>query len=219
MSNRRLFIFLEGSDDERFFTRIVVPNIVSRYRSVEIILYACAKNIKVSKYLRSISRRGHDYILAGDIDEEHSIASKKSYLLTRFNNLDPDQIVIVIKEIESWYLAGLDRKNSGELGLKHLRTTDFVTKEDFNSWIPSQYISRITFMNSVLSRFSPEIAQEKNRSFHFFTRKYGLFQNRPLPEDYSADATDATGLNPRPADSGSAYPGDNLSEISPEKDQ
>ena len=82
-----------------------------------------------------------------------------------------DKIVIVIKEIESWYLAGLDEKQCKELGIKSFQETNDITKEQFNSVIPTKYDSRIDFMAEILKRFSIETAKSKNNSFQYFIEK------------------------------------------------
>jgi len=175
MTDKRLFIFLEGPDDERFFGRIVVPALVHRYRSVEIILYAGMKRVRVSRFLKAVSGMGHEYFLVGDIDSEPNAKAKKRYLTERFENLDPGRIIVVIQEIEGWYLAGLDSRAEHELGLHPHRHTDLVTKEMFNNWIPAEYPSRIAFMSAILERFDASIARQKNRSFRFFSDYLSLF--------------------------------------------
>jgi len=41
MSERRLYLFVEGNDDERFFAKIVVPLLEPQYKSVHIVKFAC----------------------------------------------------------------------------------------------------------------------------------------------------------------------------------
>jgi hypothetical protein len=78
---------------------------------------------------------------------------------------------VVIEEIESWYLAGLDERGSALLGLPDFGTTDTVTKEDFIALTPERFDSRIDLMIDILKIFSVTVAQRKNRSFgYFFSR-------------------------------------------------
>ena len=72
------------------------------------------------------------------------------------------------REIESWYLAGLDDKSCKELGLKPFKDTDGVTKEDFNKLIPKRFNSRIDFMVEIIKRFTTKTAKQENRSFSYF---------------------------------------------------
>jgi len=87
-------------------------------------------------------------------------------------NIDPENILVVIKEIESWYLAGLDDHACITLDLKPCTLTDGITKEQFNSLIPKKFDSRVNFMIEILKIFSIETAKTKNRSFRYFIEKY-----------------------------------------------
>jgi hypothetical protein len=171
---KRLFILVEGGDDVRFFGRIVKPLFVSRYDSVDIIPYACIKREKVNKFLKSVHQMQNDYIFVADIDQEHSVRDKKQIMYCRFNHIDGGSIVIVIKEIESWYLAGLTGELLSTLHVPSLASTDEITKEAFNDLIPRQFDSRIDFMFEILKDFSLETAAKKNQSFRYFVNHFRL---------------------------------------------
>ncbi|MGB7789072.1 hypothetical protein [Methanoregula sp.] len=177
---RRLFIMVEGQDDVRFFGRIVKPLLAPRYDSVEIIPYACIKRDKVNRFLQSVRQMNNDYIFVADIDFEHSVRDKKQILYYRFSNIDSKSIVIVIKEIESWYYAGISGDLARELGITDPASTDELTKEDFNRLIPRRFDSRIDFMFEILKSFSIETAARRNHSFDFFASRYYL-QQPPEP--------------------------------------
>jgi len=168
MTERRLYILLEGNDDERFFGRIILPLIAHRYRSVRLIKYACLKRARVCKFVRSIRRTGDEYLLVTDIDQAPGVKAKKQMIIERFCVVDPATVVVIIQEIESWYLAGLDAPDAAILGVNLPATTDHVTKEEFNRTIPPQYDSRIAYMLEILSRFSIPSACRRNRSFRYF---------------------------------------------------
>lgn len=171
---KRLFIMVEGEDDVRFFGRIIKPLFSGRYDSVEIVPYACIRRDKVSRLLKSIRLMKNDYIFVADIDNEHSVRDKKQILYHRFAEVDGKYIVVVVMEIESWYLAGLPSGAARELGVEPGMSTDGITKEDFNRMIPNRFHSRIDFMFETLKYFSLEDAAEKNRSFSFFVHHYYL---------------------------------------------
>lgn len=173
---KRLFILVEGEDDVRFFGRIVKPLLVHRYDSVEIIPYASIKREKVNKFLQSIVLMKNDYIFVADIDFEHSVRDKKQLLYYRFSTINDRSIVIVIKEIESWYYAGIPDALAPVLGVPVLPSTDEMVKEDFNARIPRQFDSRIDFMFEILKSFSVETATRKNRSFHYFVDRYDMYE-------------------------------------------
>ncbi|MDD1691131.1 MAG: DUF4276 family protein [Methanoregula sp.] len=171
---KRLFIMVEGEDDVRFFGRIIKPLFAPRYDSVEIVPYACIKRDKVNKFLQSVVLMKNDYIFVADIDYEHSVRDKKQILYYRFSNLDGSSVVIVIREIESWYYAGISGPLEHEPGITDMASTDDLTKEDFNARIPKRFDSRIDFMFEILKSFSLETAARKNQSFNFFVNRYYL---------------------------------------------
>jgi hypothetical protein len=171
---KRLYILVEGEDDVRFFGRIVKPLFVSRYDSVEIVPYASIKREKVNRFLKSVRLMNNDYIFVADIDTEYSVRDKKQVLYYRYNEVDGKSIVIVIKEIESWYLAGLSESAARQLEVLPFTDTDTITKEDFNEQIPRRFSSRIDFMFEVLKFFSLTEAVIKNRSFAFFVHHYHI---------------------------------------------
>ncbi|MDD1686505.1 hypothetical protein [Methanoregula sp.] len=174
---KRLFIMVEGEDDVRFFGRIIKPLLAPRYDSVEIVPYACIKREKVNKFLQSVVLMKNDYIFVADIDFEHSVRDKKQILYYRFSNLDGGSVVIVIREIESWYYAGIAGPLEQELGITGMMSTDDLTKEDFNARIPKKFDSRIDFMFEILKSFSLETAARKNHSFSFFVNRYHIQEN------------------------------------------
>lgn len=171
---KRLFILVEGEDDVRFFGRIIKPLFASRYESIEIIAYASIKRVKVNNFLKSVREMNNDYLFVADIDSERSVRDKKQILYFHFNNISGHCIVIVIKEIESWYYAGLSATAARDLGVTDLSCTDDLFKEDFNQLMPQYFDSRIDFMFEILKSFSLETAVLKNRSFQFFVERYHL---------------------------------------------
>jgi hypothetical protein len=182
---KRLYIFVEGEDDVRFFGRIMKPLFISRYDSVEILPYACIKRVKINNFLKSLAEMKNDYLFIADIDQERSVRDKKQVLYHWYSNVNGSNIVIVIMEIESWYYAGLPDEVLQRLGLPLLASTDKLTKEDFNALIPPPFDSRIDFMFEILKFFSPVIAARHNQSFRFFSERYHLEDPAALPDSRS----------------------------------
>lgn len=170
----RIFLLVEGEDDVRFFGRIIKPLFIGRYDSVEIIPYASIKRTKVDNFLKSIRLMNNDYIVVADIDAENSVRDKKRVLSSYFSHIEGGSIIVVIKEIESWYYAGLSGDSARILNSPDLLSTDELTKEDFNRLIPLNYDSRIDFMFEILKYFSIDSAVQKNQSFRFFVERYHL---------------------------------------------
>jgi len=172
-----LYIFVEGDRDEDFFERIVKPRLVDRYNKIIIIKYAQKRIEYINSYIRSILSMNADYIFIADIDNSPCKTAKKEELRRRFRNLEQNKIIIVVKEIESWYLAGLDEKACKKLGIRCFDNTDSITKEDFRH-IYSNSIhsgrSIIDFYLDIIKNYDIDIAKRKNRTFRYFCNKFSI---------------------------------------------
>lgn len=138
---KRLFILVEGEDDLRFFNYAKDLIFKEKYNFKQVWPYAKKKNKQVNNFLKSIKAMNADYIFVSDINAEPCMTAKKNSLLNKYKQVDKESIIVVIKEIESWYLAGLNDKNARTFGLKLFNTTDHITKEMFNDLIPKKFNS------------------------------------------------------------------------------
>lgn len=172
MRYKKLFIWVEGENDLRFFDTIIKPRFEKKFNSILVRPYRREKRKKVSDFLRSIKSMNACYIFVADINSAPCVTARKQEIQKEYRNVDEDRIMVVIKEIESWYLAGLDDTNSKKLGVRRLRTTDSVTKEQFNSLMPKRFDFRSDFMLEILKFFSAKIAKKKNGSFRYFAKKH-----------------------------------------------
>jgi hypothetical protein len=170
-----LFILVEGNDDERFFDYLIKPCLEKKYDFIQAVTYATMKTEKGKGLIASIEAMKADYFFVADINGSACVFQKKEYLDDRWGiNLDKSKLVLAIKEIESWYLAGATDARCKTLKLKssQIRKTDEVTKEKFDSMIPRRFDSRIDFMQELLKKFSVPTAKKKNKSFSYFYNKH-----------------------------------------------
>lgn len=172
MALKKLYIFVEGNDDALFFNKVFYRPFRQFYDDIEVLQYAQMKKAKVDLFILSMKTLNFDYFLTADIDDAETIGIKKRFIKHKFDLVDVDKIVIVISEIESWYLAGMPPNIALSLGLDVLDKTDEITKEDFNAYYIRTYRSRIDFMQEVLKHFDIDIARSRNKSFDFFYRKF-----------------------------------------------
>jgi len=169
MAYKRLWVLLEGNDDERFFEGVIRPILDNTYDSVRPWQYSQKQIEKVKNFLRAIKSMGSDYFFWSDINNLPCVTAKKNRIKRRYRaRIEINNVIIVVKEIESWYLAGLDDKSHKELGIRTFRNTNNISKEEFKSLIPKRFDSRIDLMVEILKRFSVETAKQKNRSFDYF---------------------------------------------------
>ncbi len=168
---KMLYILIEGDDDERFFNKIIKPAMNERYDYIQLWRHAQKSDTDVSKFIKSIKQMNADYIYVTDLDDMPCVTKKKQKIIMDISRIDDGNIIIVKKEIESWYLSGLDKKSSKKCGLKSLNCTDEINKEAFNYLIPKKFDSRILFMIEILKLFSLDVAKEKNQSMKYFIDK------------------------------------------------
>ncbi len=172
MKLQKLYIFVEGNDDERFFKQVIVPLMHKKYIDVEIFKYAQWKKEKVNNFINSIKTLQFDYIFTADLDDEPTVGSKKKRVHWSFANLDDNKIAIVIHEIESWYIAGYPDELLLAQRLPDIIQTENISKEDFNQLYHQISRSRIDFMRELLKNYSVNLAVEKNNSFKHFIDTY-----------------------------------------------
>jgi hypothetical protein len=84
MPYTRLFLLVEGDDDERFVERIVIPELSSPNCFVQPYKFAQKKKAEVNRFLRSIKAMGAEYLLLADINAHLCLRSKKEALLQMF---------------------------------------------------------------------------------------------------------------------------------------
>ena len=173
---KELFIFVEGDKDEQFFNEIAEHILREEYDQISFVQWAQKIPSKTDNYLRSIRSENWnaDYIFVADINDAPCVTAKKEEIKRRFGNVNKDKIIVVKREIESWYIAGLNEGKCEDLKIPSFRITDDVTKEQFGKLIPEGFGSEIYFMQEILKFFDIETAKKKNRSFRYFFEKYGL---------------------------------------------
>jgi len=173
MAYKQLFLFLEGEDDKRLFESILKQIFEKTYDYVTIIQYSQQKYEKINNFLRSIKCMRAEYIFTHDFNDSPCITERKRRILEKYKEInEKDKIAIIIKEIESWYLAGLDDKNAQKLTNHTFISTENITKEKFDSYRSNKFDSRIDFMVEILKYFSIETTKQKNNSFRYFADKF-----------------------------------------------
>ena len=172
MALGKLYLLVEGDDDERL-VNIFKPILLRRYNSVILWKYAQEKKSKIKSFVRSIIALKDDFIFLGDINNTPCVTEKKNDIVRKYSSIiNNKKIVVVIKEIESWYLAGLSDEIAKKIVKHTFKTTNTITKEQFDNLIPKKYQSRIDFMMEILKFFSFDISKRKNDSFNYFANNF-----------------------------------------------
>lgn len=175
MTNRHieLVIFVEGEDDALFFKSIIKPLLDKIYAKVRVVQYQGLKKAIVDNMIKAILSNGDTYILVHDKDLSGCITLSKNEILKIYSAANNNNLILIIREIEGWYLAGIDNVASSKLGIRVFNNTDTITKTLFNSLWKKKYYSKIDFLQEILRKYSNlEIALQKNSSLKYFIDKY-----------------------------------------------
>lgn len=168
---RRLWLLVEGNDDARFADAVLAPEFMRAYDDVQIWRYSQVPIRKRADFLRSIDRMGADYILLCDIDEFPCVTSKKESVKSGLPALSDDRIAVVVKEIESWYLAGLDDSDFQARRIRIVNRPDEVVKEDFDALVGGK-INHTDAMIEILKLYKLSVARHRSPSFAYFARRH-----------------------------------------------
>jgi len=171
---KRLFIFVEGADDELFFGKIAEILFKDIYDEIKIYQYAQESDTYIKGFLKSIRGMNADYICISDLHSAPCVSKRKERVKDRFASFDENRISVVKRAIEGWYLALLDDEACREFKLKpsRIQNTEDIGESEFDDLIPKKFDSRVDFMFEILDCASIETARQRNTSFDYFINKY-----------------------------------------------
>ena len=168
---RRLFLLVEGRDDARFCREVLIPIFRESFHDVRTWEYSQQKPSKTVDLIRNIGYMNADYILFGDIDEHPCVTATKENISDRIPILSWDRTIVVRREIEAWYLAGLDETACNELGIDRVLEVDTVTKEEFDQLVGGRREHQPA-MVEILKHYDVEVARQRSPSFAYFWQKH-----------------------------------------------
>ena len=142
MAYKAIYIWVEGDDDERLLKDKIEPELFGKYDHIKFLKWAKLRKVYIRSFIESINSMGADYIFLRDFDFSPCISNRKEKTKNVYSFLETDRICIVVKEIEGWYLAGLNEEASKKLRIKNFVNTTTITKEKFDGIIPQNFDSR-----------------------------------------------------------------------------
>lgn len=193
MSVKVLFVLLEGPTDEKFFSNILKTHLDDNtiVRPWQYSRQRKAKTLSLIRSIESMKAKSlpWDYIYSKDFNGAICLTEKRNNIIEYFSVSPTRQIIaeermiIVVEEIESWYLAGVSRNFLLDLGVKKwINMTDNVTKEKFVNFIPKR-MPDLVFRSKIVADFDVELAKNRNRSF-------GYFWDKILPNIFNSNNRD-----------------------------
>jgi 5'(3')-deoxyribonucleotidase len=168
-------VFVEGPNDKLFFDKKIKP--LFPKRDIRVSVY-CGQDHRVKPLLKKLAETNERYIVVGDLDTSPCITSRKQAIKNRFPGIKDKYILIVIKEIEGWYLAGAPKYLENTYNLKVLPDTNKLVKEDFKKIVESSDFSDIEdAFAEILKYFNIDLAKRRNKSFKHFLDNLGCYFN------------------------------------------
>lgn len=169
---KRLAILIEGNREEDFIRRIVEPIMIEVEKYCEVITYKFPKVPKHINeiYVRTVLDMNDDILCLTDITGFRSKRDKKERVQQdHVGNIGDDKVIVIIREIESWYLAGVSRSCCRRLRIDYYHVTDNIGKEEFHEIIAkSKFKPRWVCCLEMLRNYDVTLAKQKNRSFNCF---------------------------------------------------
>ena len=167
-----IYAILEGDDNERFINKVIKPELEKKHSRVKV--YKCAQTARIDleKFVNLLNKSDTAYIFLSDMDRAPCYTKKKEWIKSKtVKNVNGARIAIVKTEIESWYLAGLDRHSAKSLKIRHFSTTEHISKEDFNK-ISEKYASKIDCVTAILQKFSIDVAKIQMNRSNIFAKNF-----------------------------------------------
>ncbi|MCW6169320.1 MAG: hypothetical protein LVQ96_04370 [Thermoplasmatales archaeon] len=170
MNRREKYFFVEGFYDGRFF-RAIIDNIFKNLPA-KIIQYFIKRDEKVDRYIISLDAQHISFLFIADEDPDHfsSKESRINELTRRFPRLPREKIVLIVPEIEGWYIAGLPSQKARSLEIRNLPDPDNCSKEKFVSILPRN-TDGIPIRSEMLENYDLALAMSKSTSFQEFVNK------------------------------------------------
>lgn len=171
---KRVWFFVEGNDDESFISRFLRK--IQFPFEYEVIKYRQLEKGKVDRYLNSIKERGDNYFFLSDFDKGPCIEKRKNELLETYSKLEKERIIIVKREIESWYLALINDEFAKEISIDPniLRDTSLCTRSLFDEIRKKAHYNDIEFKQEILINFKSsdiDLSRQRNSSLDYFIKK------------------------------------------------
>jgi len=171
----RVYVLVEGDDDERFVKRIVEPLLLKRYPKVDTYQYAARPKKIVERFVNTArTKLNAELLCLSDMDNFPCITKRKRNVVEKkIGGVYATRVIVVRKKIEGWYLAGITTGNDRKIGIQCPDQTNQVNKTDFDNIVrKTKFTSRISCMIVLLDIFDIQTAVRRNTSFKYFYEKY-----------------------------------------------
>ena len=168
----KLYFLVEGNDDEDFIRSVIFPLVKGVDPNlIHIWKFSEQKKEKVKGFITSLYKMHSNFFYITDYDNSVCVTSRKLKVLEKYGLkgiLEKSRIIVVVKEIESWYYAGVVASKAKKIGIiKTGLNANEVTKEKFKEII-SKDKTRQEVLQKILSNFDLDKGMHENTSLAYF---------------------------------------------------
>lgn len=180
MDGDKVFVLVEGDDDETFFSNIIEPRIYDRFENIKYWHYSQKEKKGIKKFVKSLNEMEDDisYLFLADRDEKDSVEDKIAKLVEEYEHLTKENTYVAEIDIESWYFAGLEQEVCDEFNITYFGNTSNKGKDYFKQTLPCHLYRNNNFKKSFLIKitknYSLDEARSCNSSFDMFCKELGL---------------------------------------------
>jgi hypothetical protein len=162
--------FVEGDDDQRFLERIISPLLADKYPIIKYFRYAPCVPKEVCNLVRSIET-SWDYFFLADLDQNECLIRKREAVCERMRAVNLRQVVIVEREIESWYASGVDANTAKKIGFKLPRDSGSFSKEHLLRCVGKKFSTATDIRLALLDSYSLQRARLRSTSLSYLCER------------------------------------------------
>ncbi len=165
-----IYVLVEGSDDVRFVKHVLKPVLEQKFGTVKTWEYSRKRTDAINGFLKSIQAMKAECIFLADADNKSEKQVIDSYT-QKLSNLCSTNINIVLREIEAWYLSGINEKDTNlKLSKSIPQDTSSVTKESFDTYF--MRLNGTEAKIASLKSYDVGLACKRSPSFEQLYNKY-----------------------------------------------
>lgn len=171
-----IYAFVEGLDDKRFFKKVVEPRLNRKFpeRIIHLVMWTQTKNKAIEeKFLNCAKLDGGLVLYFVDFDSGPCIRGRKTEEVGKQSGLREEDVIVVVPEIESWYVAGLNAKAMEQFKFQSLDDVNDLSKSRFKRLVAKSIFDDEDWaMQEILEVYDIDTARKTNHSFDWFMGKF-----------------------------------------------